>query len=368
MKVDHKEIKFHWRLVQGGEPDSVSRARQFELSSVTLPDIDRQVSFARHAEKAGIDSLLTDVSYGKPDPILLSSSIITHTDKIKFLVALRSGMTTPTFFVQQMNTFSALHQGRLLLNIVAGHSPDEMAYYGDHLDHDERYDRTEEFLAICNAFWHEDEPVNFKGKYYHIIEGKIGTPYVSDARRAPYIFIAGSSDNAKKLAISQGDCWMRMPDLPEVIQKEGRSVLESGKDIGLRLSIICRDSKEEAVQAAYNLLNGVDVKNRESQKENRFVKNSDSIMMKKMYEISEDEWITPWLWTGAIRTFGGPTIAMVGTPEELSDAIMEYKAVGVSQFIFSGWPKLGEMKYFGEKVLPLVRRKEAAANKMIAEV
>ncbi|HEY7547022.1 MAG TPA: alkanesulfonate monooxygenase, partial [Blastocatellia bacterium] len=67
---------------------------------------------------------------------------------------------------------------------------------------------------------------------------------------------------------------------------------------------------------------------------------------------------TPTLWTGAVRYYGSPAIALVGTPEEIASAIIEYKKTGITQFIFSGWPKLDEMIYFGKEVLPLIRRKE----------
>ncbi|MDF1695920.1 MAG: LLM class flavin-dependent oxidoreductase [Saprospiraceae bacterium] len=359
MRSNQKSIQFHWRLIQGGENGGLSRARQLELNSVALPDLNVQASFSRLAEQAGIESLLTDISYGKPDPLLLASSIIPQTEKMKFLVAIRSGMISPTYFVQQVNTFSALHKGRLLINIVAGHSPDENAFYGDLLAHDQRYERTEEFLDVCRSFWNKKGPVNFEGEHYTIHNGRLRTPYLSTDRQAPFIFIAGSSNKAKELAISQGDCWMRLPDLPERVKSEGAEVLLAGKELGLRLAIICRDTKREAIEAANALINNVDANLKEANKENKFVLKSDSTMMKKMYAISEKEWLTPWLWTGAVKTFGAPTIAMVGTPDELSDAIMEYKAAGVTHFIFSGWPKQSEMIYFGKNVLPLVREKES---------
>ena len=59
---------------------------------------------------------------------------------------------SPVTFVQQLNTLSNLIGGRFALNIVAGHSPEEQRSYGDFLDHDRRYDRTDEFLAVCRAF------------------------------------------------------------------------------------------------------------------------------------------------------------------------------------------------------------------------
>ncbi len=361
--ITRREIKFHWRLIQGGEPDNNSRARQNDIDSIALPGLQEQIEFSKLAEEAGMNSLLTDFSFGKPDSLLMASGIIPHVDKMKFLVAIRSGIISPTYFVQQVNTFSAMYNGRISLNIVAGHSPDENAYYGDFLDHDLRYDRTEEFLEICNAFWHKDEPVNFKGSYYSIKNGRIRTPFVSDTERGPYTFIAGSSNKAKNLAISHGDCWMRLPDVPEKVMHESLEVRAAGKEVGLRMSVMSRDTHEEALAAGESLLKSINPEYKEVKKEKKFVKKSDSVMMKKMREISKDEWLTPWLWTETIGTFGAAAMTMIGSHEEVADAIIEYKKAGVTQFIFSGWPKRSEMVNFGKNVLPLVRQKEQAIIK-----
>jgi alkanesulfonate monooxygenase len=52
-------------------------------------------------------------------------------------------------------------------------------------------------------------------------------------------------------------------------------------------------------------------------------------------------------------------MTLVGSPRELADAFLEYKRIGVTQFIIAGWPKLDEMVIFGRQVLPLVRASEA---------
>jgi len=109
-----------------------------------LPDLNAQIQFCRTAELCGIDSVLTDFGFSKPDPILLAAALGLATKKVKFIVAYRSGLLCPTVFVQQLNTLSALINGRFSLNIVVGNSPEEQRYYGDYLSHDERYSRTEE--------------------------------------------------------------------------------------------------------------------------------------------------------------------------------------------------------------------------------
>jgi alkanesulfonate monooxygenase len=70
------------------------------------------------------------------------------------------------------------------------------------------------------------------------------------------------------------------------------------------------------------------------------------------------EWLTPVLWTGLVRSHGAPAVALVGSPDEIADALMSFAQAGVSQFILSGWPKSDSMKFFGEEVLPRVRRME----------
>lgn len=355
-------LRFHWRLPQGGEKPGASRAYQASLAETGLPDLEAQIDFCRVAEECGIDSLLTDFGWSKPDPILLAAALGLATSKIKFIIAYRSGLLSPTTFVQQLNTLSALINGRFSLNIVAGHSPEEQRYYGDFLSHDERYERTEEFLAVCHAFWERGGDVNFDGKYYRVEKGRLNTPFISSDRAFPELYIAGSSEPARRMAISQGSCWMQLADVPERLRPRILPVLERGKEVGVRCSIIARPTREGAIRAAYSLVESVDANFKDRDKEKDFANKSDSVGISSAYKIAETEWLTSYLWTGAIRSHGAGTIALVGSSDEIASAIMEYKKIGVSQFIISGWPKLDEMKFFGKEVLPLVREKERAAR------
>src|SRR5260370_29051044 len=140
-------LRFHWRLPLGGETSGIKRVTMSERVETGLPDLDTQVSFCKCAEDLGIDSLLIDFGASKPDPILLAAALGMATSRIRFIVAYRSGLIAPTSFVQQLNTLSALIQGRFSLNIVAGYSTAEQMLYGDFLAHDQRYERTDEFLA-----------------------------------------------------------------------------------------------------------------------------------------------------------------------------------------------------------------------------
>jgi alkanesulfonate monooxygenase len=354
-------LRFHWRLPQGGERVGASRAHQASIAEVGLPDLDAQVQFARAAEQSGIDSLLVDFGWSKPDPILLAAAVGLSTTTIRFIIAHRSGLTCPTAFVQQINTLSALINGRFSLNIVAGHSPDEQKGYGDLLPHDERYERTEEFLACCRAFWRNDGAVTYRGKHYSIEHGRLNTPFLAAARTSPELHIAGNSAAAQRLSISQGTCWMRLADTPARLAAEVRPVLRSGKEVGLRCAIVARPTHEEAVCAARAIAASAGAAFDDNGKEADFVKRSDSVSIKSVYELANTEWLTGCLWTGAVRSHGAAAIALVGSPSEIAAAVVEFGSMGVTQFILSGWPKLDEMLFFGRHVLPLIREREAHA-------
>ena len=156
---------------------------------------------------------------------------------------------------------------------------------------------------------------------------------------------------------------MRMGDTPENLRDSNQRVLAAGKEVGLRMAIISRPTRDAAIRDARALIEDLDPVAAETKRERDFVKNSDSVSIKAVYrQAAETEWLSSYLWMGAVRTHGPATVCLVGSPEDLADAFMEYKKVGVSQFILSGWPKREEMIYFGREVLPLVREKERALS------
>ena len=96
-------IRFHWRLAQGGERAAASRALGSSAKAAGLPDLGSQVAFCRAAQEAGIDGLLLDIGAAKPDPVLLSAALGLATDKVGFIIAVRSGLLAPATFTQQIN-------------------------------------------------------------------------------------------------------------------------------------------------------------------------------------------------------------------------------------------------------------------------
>jgi len=356
-----KALKYHWRLAQGGERQGASRGHQDSLAATGMPDLQQRIRFCRRAEELGIDSLLTAFDWSRPDPILLASALGMATEKIKFIIAYRSGLISPTSFVQQLNTLSSLIDGRFSLNVVAGEQPAEQHCYGDWLPHDERYARTEELLAICRALWRRDGPVTYEGRHYRVEGAKINTPFVARDRTFPELFIAGSSSQAHDLAIRQGTLWMRMADTPRAMRAKGESVLAAGKELGLRCSIIGGPTRGDALKKAYALVAETRDGFNDSAAEREFMRQSDSENVRSTYALAESEWLAPWLWTGAVRTHGAPAMAILGSPREIAEGIQQFIEAGITQFIFGGWPKLETMEFFGEEVLPLIRQPKEIA-------
>jgi alkanesulfonate monooxygenase len=321
--------------------------------------LESQIEFCRAAENCGIESVLMAFGFTRPDPTTLSAALGMTTERIKFMVACRPGVMSPTVFVQQVNTVSTLTKGRICINIVAGHSPHELHYYGDFLEHDQRYERTDEFLTVCRAFWAQVEEVNFEGKYYKIKEGRLNTPFVSSERVSPEIFLGGNSELAERLAIKHADCLWRFAEAPQSLRSRVPAIVGRGIEVGLLVSVLARPTREQALHDAYAMIARLSATRGKFGRE--FARRTDSVAFRSTLELaenSESDWLTPFLWTGAIPYLGSPAIALVGTPEEIASALMDYKALGISQFLFMGWPDIDEMTYFGQEVLPLVRLKE----------
>jgi alkanesulfonate monooxygenase len=353
-------LRFHWSMSAVGDAHRGAKDRS---TLQWFPDFDELVSFCRHAEECGIDSLLTAVGVHRPDPIALASALGMLTTRIKFMVAVRSGLISPTAFVQQVNTVAALTNGRICINVVAGHTPAEQAAYGDFLAHDDRYARTDEFLAICNALWKGDGPVTFDGRFFRVENAKLNAGFTSPERGGPEVFVGGASAQAADLAIRHGHCLWILPEKTETLRAHIAPVLDAGVEAGLLISIHVRPTRDEAVQSASMMVEKV--REKAARTHENFEKRSDSVAWRSAYELARNEshWLTETLWTGAVPYLGAPAIALVGSPDDVAGAILDYKAMGISQFLFMGWPDAEAMTIFARDVLPIIRREEASDAK-----
>jgi alkanesulfonate monooxygenase len=354
-------LRFHWMMPKGGEvamktAQETSRVLTTKSTSpAALPDMEGWVRFARAAEEAGIESVLLSFSRYEPDTILIACAMGRATTTLKFIIAYRAGFIAPAPFVQQINTLSALIGGRLALNIVNGSSTAEQRGYGDFLEHDDRYARAGEFLKICRAFWNNGHDVDFDGTYFRVEGGRLHTHFAAPDRRAPEIYVSGHSPAAETLATSQASAWLRLIDTPEKLAPVVARVREQGIEVCLRLCVICRPTRDEAVAVAQAMLPDDDTE----RQERGILQRSDSQTLKQALAAADEVgWLNRHLYAGLVPYYGSSSMTLVGSPEELAEQFLAYERIGVTQFIIAGWPKLDEMRIFGREVLPLVRRAE----------
>lgn len=341
----------HWNSPLSGQRTASGKYQVGRL------DFDEIVDFAQEADSLGVDSLLMGIGFHMPDPLPMLGALVRETQHVKFILAYRPGLLSPTLFAQIINTVSWMSNGRISLNLVAGTSPTEQGYYGDFLAHDERYARSNEFLDILHHLWQGDTPLTYNGEHYHLQDTQLGLGYKGGGR--PEIYISGASDIAQQTALDHGDCWLRYGDTPEGMAAAAKPVLTQGGRVGTRMHVLARETRQEALADLAAMMGTPDEEHR--QRIADAVASSDSIAVKTTFDLAgtaETDWISPMLYSGAVAYRGGPALAIVGSYQEVAAYLYEYKTAGISEFIFSGWPTQDEMRIFYTQVLPLLRQHE----------
>jgi len=372
-------LKFHWflpttgdsrALIGGGHsiPIGVGRpaARPGTAEQVRPPDIDYLAQIARSAEQLGFEGVLTPTGTWCEDAWLVTAALLRETTRLKYLVAFRPGFISPTLAAQMAATYQRISGGRLLLNVVTGGEPAEQRRFGDHLAHAERYARTGEFLSVLRGAW-GDEPFDFKGEHYHV-EGAT-TARAPDP--IPDIYFGGSSEAAGPVAARHVDTYLTWGEPPaqvaEKIEWMRKLAADEGRTLrfGIRLHTISRDTSEAAWAEARRLLDGVDPAH--IAQAQQVLAASESVGQRRMRGLHEnfrlsgavrDLEIYPNLWSGVGLVRGGAGTALVGSHAEVADRIEEYAALGIEEFILSGYPHLEEAYWFGEGVLSELRRRD----------
>jgi alkanesulfonate monooxygenase len=277
------------------------------------------------------------------------------------MTASRPSVISPTHFVQQVNTVSAFTNGRVEINVVSGQGSDELRYYGDFATHDERYQRTDEFWTICHALWRREFPVNFEGRFIRIEGARVNQAFVSPDRYRPYVYIGGSSELARELAVKHADCLLRLVEPPDQLASKIEPALAGGIEVGVICNLIVQPTHEQAVAHACELAENAGERGKAAVAEWRRM-TVDSVGFSAVYRMAEDEshWMTPYLWTGLVPFMGPMSISLIGSADEIVDAVFAYRRIGVTQFLFQARPDFATLEFFGSTVLPMIRAREDA--------
>jgi alkanesulfonate monooxygenase len=343
----------------GGSIDTAGRFRE--------PDLRYLAHVARTAEDLGFDAVLTPTGTPCEDAWIVASALIPETERLKFLVALRPGLITPTLLAQMSSTFQRLSSNRLLLNVVVGGDPSEQLRFGDRVQKDDRYARAAEFLQVFRQSFTEAGS-SFTGEYYDVEDAR-----TRRSAPVPEIYLGGSSAAAGPVTAAHTDVYLTWGEPPAAVAQKIawiRGLAEAqGRTVrfGVRLHTISRDRSEDAWRVADDMLAQLDPA--DIAKAQEAIATSESEGQRRMRELhgglttfteARQLEVHPGLWSGIGLMRSGAGTALVGSHAEVADLIAEYAAVGVEEFVLSGYPHVEEAYWFAEGVLPVLRRRGLA--------
>jgi alkanesulfonate monooxygenase len=338
------------------------------------PPVDRGYvrRFARAHEDAGFDRVLIGYSSSEPDGTQVAAYAAAHTEQLNFLVAHRPGFVAPTLAARSFATLDQFSGGRIGVHIITGGSDGEQRRDGDYLLKDERYDRTDEYLDIVELAWTSDAPFSYHGRYYQLED------FYTDVRspqqpRIP-LYFGGSSDAAYRVGGKHADVYALwgepLAETAEQIASVRAAAQAAGRSAPPRISVSFRpilgptedlawerahqilattQANVEAFKSSWRrpVLGGQEPENRGSQR--------------LLAAAAKGELHDRALWTPLASATGaaGNSTALVGTPETVAQALLDYIDLGVTTILIRGYDPYDDAIDYGRHLLPLVRAEVA---------
>ncbi len=313
---------------------------------------------ARAADRLGYSGVLIPTSIACEESFILAADLAAHTERLKFLVAVRPGTASPAYYARLASTLDRLSGGRLLLNIVVGGSAQELAGDGIFLGHDERYDHAQEFFQVFNSLM-ETGHANLDGKYIRALDAKLGLPPVQEPR--PPLYFGGSSDAGIEFAAGITEKYLTWGEPPaqvaEKVAHVRRIAAARGHEVsfGIRLNFIVRETDEEAWAAADKLISHLSDETIAAAQAAQ-VGQSDSVGQARMTALHQGRRdrleVSPNLWAGVGLVRSGAGTALVGSPQTVAARLREYQEIGIDTVIASGYPHLEEAYRVAELLFP----------------
>jgi alkanesulfonate monooxygenase len=305
------------------------------------------VDVAQAAEYAGFHALLVPTGPQRPDAWLVAAALARHTERLRFVVALRPGFVLPAAAAQSVQSLQEITGHRLVLSVLTGGDVAEHHAYGDLVNHDDRFVRASEFLRVIKQVWKgRPTPAGFNhhGTHYRVESAGLLRPL----RQPPALYVGGASPAAERVAAEHAELYYQWAEPPALLREriarvralaaaQGRTLR-----VGTRVHVIARDTEAEAWAEADRALQRAGLGDTPA----------------RSLEIA------PQLWAGVgvLRGVAGELAAsvqggtaLVGSYAQVAARIEEMQAAGVDSFIFSGEAGLEDALRFGEELLPLVR-------------
>ncbi|HEY2132396.1 MAG TPA: LLM class flavin-dependent oxidoreductase [Acetobacteraceae bacterium] len=337
---------------------------QSETQPAQGPAIDPGylVTSAQAHDEGGFDRILVGWYSNGPDGLLLATHAAAHTKKVGFLVAHRPGFQSPTNAARSFATLDQLSGGRAAIHVISGGDDVDQARDGDHLGKDERYARTDEYVSILKRIWTERDPVDHAGKYYRFIGGSTEVKTVQKPRIP--IYFGGASDAAIDVAGRHADVYAlwgeTQAQVREITGRVRASAARHRRRVGFSLSFrpILAETEEAAWEKAEHILATITRVRGQAAlgPVTRTPQNAGSQRLLAAAALGDRP--EGRLYTAIARATGarGNTTALVGTPQQVAEAFLQYHRLGVTTFLIRGFDPLEDAIEYGRELLPITRR------------
>jgi alkanesulfonate monooxygenase len=329
--------------------------------------------FARAHEDGGFDKVLIGYGSTGPDGFAVAGYVAGVTDRLGFLVAHRPGFVAPTLAARKAATLDQFTGGRISLHFITGGNDAEQQRDGDWLDKDTRYRRTDEYLTILRHIWTETTPLDFDGEFYHI---KGGFSEVKP-RQQPHIpiYFGGASGPALTVGAKHSDVYMLWGEPLAWVRERIAEVREAARPFGNepRFSVSVRPilgvTEDKAWERAHNILNRI-----------REVRGAGALGAGKvpaaagsqrlLEAAARGEILDKRLWTPIAAATGasGNTTALVGTPDQVAESLVDYYECGATTILIRGFNPLEDAIEYGRDLIPLVRAEVARRERSAVAV
>ncbi len=349
----------------------VSTRAQSEIHAPLGPVVDVAYTrtLARAHEQAGFDRVLIGYQSSMPDGFIVASDVLGHTEHLGVLLAHRPGFVAPTVAARKLATLDQFSGGRLAIHTISGSDDQEQRRDGDYLDHDARYRRTDEYLQVLREIWTAEGPLDHHGEYYSF-DGAYSEVRPVTQPHIP-IYFGGSSDIAIEIAAKHADIYAlwgeHLADAAAHIGRVKEAAARYGRNPGISLSLrpILGATEDEAWQRAYGILATIKGKGSSSADASRKPTNVGSQRLLDAAHRSDVHDKRLFTALAAATGAAGNSTALVGTPEQVVDSLLDYVDIGVTTILIRGYDPLQDAEAYGE-VVRLTRDAVAARDRVLA--
>ncbi|MFE9252540.1 LLM class flavin-dependent oxidoreductase [Streptomyces sp. NPDC007088] len=328
--------------------------------------------FARAHEDAGFDRILIGYAAGHPDGLQVAAHVAARTERIGLLIAHRPGVIAPTLAARSFATLDQFTGGRVALHTITGGNDTEQRRDGDYLEKDERYERTDEYLSILRRAWASSERFSHEGRHYRFED--YGTQVLPFRDSGIPLYFGGSSPAAYRVGGKHADTFALwgepLAETAEQIASVRAAAEAAGRATPPGISVsfrpILAPTEELAWERAHRVLATIksgagrpflDQHRRRHGDGGPQNTGSQRLLAAAAKGDLHDRAL--WTPTATASGAGGNTTALVGTPETVAQALLDYVDIGVTTLLIRGYDPLDDAIDYGRHLIPLVRQELA---------